>query len=289
MKTYIPVQISLLLVLLPLTIYSQDMEPVSIPLSNPGEPGTLHVGLVMGSVTVTAGNSDEVQFTYSGAGEGDFGIGNLIGNVMSGLFNHEDDDSTESDREGLTRIPNPTLGIDATERANSVNINVPPTGGSVKLDITVPENFSLNLSTVNGGDIIVEGISGKHELSNVNGRIVMTDVKGSAVVNTVNGNIVVVFSEVTENAPMSFTTVNGDIDLSVPGNTGFNVRMRSEWGEIYSDFDMALNRASVNRESEQSSDTYKVSIDQWVTGSVNNGGPEWVFRTLHGDIMIRRR
>lgn len=34
---------------------------------------------------------------------------------------------------------------------------------------------------------------------------------------------------------------------------------------------------------------YKVKIEQWVNGSINRGGPEMLFKTFNGDIIIRSK
>ncbi|MDZ7717684.1 MAG: hypothetical protein U5K72_02545 [Balneolaceae bacterium] len=103
----------------------------------------------------------------------------------------------------------------------------------------------------------------------------------------VNGDITASFNNIGDN-PMAFSNVQGDIDITLPSDAGVTAKMRSEWGEVYTDFQMEIDRS--NRESiEADTDVYRVSINNWITGRINGGGPEYMFKTLRGDIYLRKR
>lgn len=242
-------------------------QQIAIPLSNPGQPGSLELGVVRGSITVTGYDGDEVQINYG------------VENASSG--------QQQVTRQGLRRISGSGIGFEVTEDDNEVDVNGVSPMRSVDFRVSVPRNFALHLSTVNGGEIRVENVSGEMEISNVNGAITLVNVGGSVVANTVNGDISATFRSVTDGKPMSFTNLNGDIDVTFPPGVQMNARMRSEWGEIYTDFDMDLDRSgSVDRSGN--SGTYKVSVNNWINGAINGGGPEYQFRSMRGDIYIRR-
>lgn len=264
MKTF-KLLFTLLLSLVLGVVSSLAQERVVIPLSNPGEPGQLELGIVRGSISVVGGDREEVIINYS---SGD---------------NYED---SPQQKNGLRRISDNSVGFEVTENDNEVEIGGAPPQSDVNFSISVPRNFSLYLSTVNGGDITVENVSGEMEISNVNGDVTLSNVGGSASVNTVNGDITGSFNSIGDN-PMAFTTVQGDIDITFPANASVTAKMRSEWGEVYTDFEMNIDRS--NRESiEADSDVYRVSINNWINGKINGGGPEYMFKTLRGDIYIRK-
>lgn len=248
-------------------ITSLAQERVVIPLSNPGEPGQLELGIVRGSISVSGTEGEEVIINYD---SGD-----------------NTDRNSPQTKNGLRRISDSSIGFEVTENNNEVEIGGASPHADVNFSISVPRNFSLYLSTVNGGDVIVENVSGEMEISNVNGDVTLTNVGGSASVNTVNGDVTATFNSIGDN-PMAFTTVQGDIDITLPANASVTAKMRSEWGEVYTDFEMNINRS--NRESiEADSDVYKVSINNWINGNINGGGPEYLFKTLRGDIYIRKQ
>lgn len=266
-KIYILPLLAFILLLTP-TTYAQDR--LTIPLSNPGEPGKLELGVVRGTINVSGYSGNEVIINYSGTGsEGS------SQNVTQG---------------GLRRISNNSVGFEVEEDNNVVEINGVSPMQDIKFDISVPRNFSLALSSVNGGGITIENVNGDLEVSNVNGEINLINISGTAVANTVNGDIKATFNRVSADKPMAFSNLNGDIDVTLPANAQVSAKMKSEWGEIYTDFDMNIDRSEegeVNTSSD--SDTYKVSVNNWVYGKINGGGPEYKFSSMRGDIYIRKK
>lgn len=267
MKTF-KLLLSLILSLLFGVMSISAQERVVIPLSNPGEPGQLELGIVRGSISVTGSDTEEVIINYDGGGD-----------------SNGDSPAT---RNGLRRISDNSIGFEVTEDDNEVEIGGTSPQADVNFSLSVPRNFSLYLSTVNGGDVVVENVNGEMEISNVNGDVTLTNVGGSATVNTVNGDITASFNSINADSPMAFSNVQGNIDITLPENVSVTAKMRSEWGEVYTDFEMNIDRS--NRENIQAdSDVYRVSVNNWITGNINGGGPEYMIKTLRGDIYIRKQ
>jgi hypothetical protein len=88
---------------------------------------------------------------------------------------------------------------------------------------------------------------------------------------------------------MSFSTLNGDIELILPSSTKANFKMKTDMGEIFTDFDMAIQQQDPKVEKDNSSGTYKVSLTKWVYGEINGGGPEITLQSMHGDFYIRKK
>lgn len=244
-------------------------EQVAIPLSNPGEPGKLKLGIVRGSISVSGYEGQEVIVRYGG---------------------EEATPDREVTKNGLRRISSNSVGFEAKEYQNEIEVGGVSPMRDISFNISVPRNFSLELSTVNGGDIQVDNVNGEMEISNVNGEITLSNVSGSAVANTVNGDIQASFNSVDPNKPMAFSNLNGDIDVTLPAETQVTVKMKSEWGEIFTDFEMDINRQDRGKvNSSTDSGTYRVSVNNWIYGSINGGGPEYLFKSMRGDIYIRRK
>lgn len=253
------------------TAQESELDLFTVPLSQPSKAGKLVVNQISGSIEVIGYSGTEVIVKAS------FGERNT----------HKHKDRTT--KNGLKRISNASLDVRAEEKNNVVQIVNEQHSRETNLSIKVPVNFSLKLSTINNGDINVQGIKGEMEISNVNGEITLLDVDGSAAVDTTNGDIKVVFNSVTPDANMAFSSFNGDVDVSFPSNLRANVKAKSDMGEIFTDFDMvvAKQKPVVNRET--SSSTYKVQVEQWVNGTINGGGAEMLFKTYNGDIVIRAK
>src|SRR6267142_2129175 len=104
---------------------------------------------------------------------------------------------------GIKRIGGNAGGdITAEENHNTVNISSGLSHFS-RIEIKVPQTgATIDIGTVNEGNIEVENVSGQLEVSNVNGSISCSNVGGSVVANTVNGNVIVSFKSVDPQAPM---------------------------------------------------------------------------------------
>ncbi|GAB4249594.1 MAG: hypothetical protein Tsb0034_28920 [Ekhidna sp.] len=246
-------------------------EKITIPLSSPGKKGKLEVGLVRGDIKIEVYNGKEVIIQAT-AGKGDC---------------HDcDDDHGKPAPAGMKKISSSPIELEASEENNRVEIETNSWQKPINLDIKLPSNFDLNISTVHG-NVTVKGISGTHEISSVNGPIKLTDIGGSVVSNTVNGDIIANFTTVNANEPMSFVTLNGDVDITFPASIKAKAKMRSERGEIYTDFDMTVD--SSKPEVKSGDGEYKVSINSWVYGNINGGGPEYTFKNMQGNIIIRKK
>ncbi len=253
-----------------LPLQTEAQEQIAIPLTNPGEPGRLSIGIVRGSISVSGYDGEEVLVSYGG--------------------DSEEDNEQEVTENGLRRISNNSVGFEASEDDNEVEISGSSPMRTISFDISVPQNFSLELSTVNGGNIVVENVEGEMEISNVNGEVILRNVGGSALVNTVNGDIEATFQKVNPDKPMAFSNLNGDISVTLPANTRMSAKMKSEWGEVFTDFEMDIRRTNDKKVNAKSKNgTYKVSVNNWIYGDINGGGPEYLFKSMRGDIYIRQQ
>ena len=159
----------------------------------------------------------------------------------------------------------------------------------INLSLKVPkQDVKLKLNTINEGDIEVADINGELELNNVNGAITANGISGSVVATTINEDVKVVFVSVDPGAAMAFSSLNGNVDITFPADTKANLKLKSDMGEIYSDFDVAVEKSQRNVNRTAESGMYKLNIDDWVYGKINGGGPEFMMKNMQGDIYIRK-
>ncbi|SIT84005.1 DUF4097 family beta strand repeat-containing protein [Pontibacter indicus] len=251
----------------PLLAQSTAGEEIRVPLTKPNEAGSLEISLVTGSISVTGTKGKEVVIKAS-AGE-----------------------SRTREREeagGLKRIPNTNLGLTVTEQNNKVQLSTEAVTRRVNLEIQVPQNFSLRLSTVNNGELAVRNVNGNLELSNVNGSILLENVSGNAVANTTNGYVKANILRWDGKSPMAFSTLNGNVDVTLPANSKFNTKLRSDRGEVYTDFEMTQEAAQTKAGSRNEKGLYRVSTADFISGKVNGGGPEILIKNMNGNIYLRK-
>lgn len=247
-------------------------EQLTVALSAPGKPGSLELDLVNGSIHVAGYGGRDV--------------------VIDAVAHPRQDDrrpTSRAETNGMKRLSSAaSLNLTAEEKNNHVEITTDSYQRPIDLTIKVPQNFSLKLSTVNNGDITVDNVTGELEITNVNGAIKLSQVAGSAVANTVNGNLIVIFKSVTAGAPMAFSTLNGKVDVTFPGSIRAALKMKSERGEVYSDFDVAVDKGAAKVTRTTQNGLSRLSTDDWTYGKVNGGGPEVMLKTFNGDIFLRK-
>jgi hypothetical protein len=254
---------SLLTVLLPAT-YCQS-EQLVINLSPGSIPGLLTFENPKGSIRVTGYDGDVI--------------------LISGTLRYSDAEIPASN--GMRRIEQNAIDISAEVKGNNIILLCKTTGKTVDFDIKTPRNFSLKLRSLDNGDVEIININGEIEVENANGDISLENIAGSAVLSSVHGKISAVFREVNTASPMMLTSFEGDITITLPGSINARLKMKSENGEILSDFDIKpVKRQPVVRNVE---DTRIYSLEDWVIGSINAGGPEYIIRTYNGNVYIRKK
>ena len=193
--------------------------------------------------------------------------------------------------EGMKRIEAGGAGLTVDEENNVVRIHT-SWGRSSDILVRVPFATTLKLKCMNGGELKVAHVTGDHELSNLNGALTATNITGSLVANSLNGRVLVTMDKVTPDKPMSFSTLNGDVDVTLPGDMRGTVKMKSDNGDVFSDFEIKLNpnaSAPVVEDGRGKGGKYRVKVDHSTSGTINGGGPDLNFRTTNGSIYIRRK
>ncbi|MBO0322944.1 DUF4097 family beta strand repeat protein [Muricauda sp. CAU 1633] len=246
----------------------KEIDLFTVPLSNPSKAGKLELDQISGSISVTGYEGKEV-------------IVKVL--VMDG------DNSSNSTKNGMKRVGSSGLNISAEESNNVVRINNEAWNRKTDFEIKVPYNFSLKLETVNNGSIKVSGVAGDLEISNVNGSITLENVEGAVSADTTNGAVKVDFKAIDNSANMVFSSFNGDVEVTFPKSLKADVKAKSDMGDVYTDFDMTLAESKPEVDKKQGSGRYKVTMEQWVRGKINGGGPELLFKTFNGDILIRSK
>jgi hypothetical protein len=209
-------------------LYAQEKaaDKATVPFSNPGEPGLVKAGVHNGSITVTGYNGKEVV---------------VEARVREKLVTEEEIKRNEKAR-GLKLIQVDTTGLRVMEDENVMRISVSSFKQTVDLSIRVPYATSVSISANENGDVRIENVSGEIEVSNHQGNIDLIGISNAVVAHAYEGEIKAVFKSVSPDLPMSFTSWQGDIDVTLPSATKANLKMKSGEGEVYTDFDLQIVR-----------------------------------------------
>jgi hypothetical protein len=245
-------------------------ESLTVPLSSPGKPYSLKVHLVTGSIKIVG---------YEGK--------DVIVNVTP--RKNDDEEKSVDTKNGMKRISvSGGYEVTAKEADNTVTINTGNPNKALDLELKIPQDVKLKIGTVNDGEVIVENVSGELEVNNVNDKITLTNISGSVVANTVNGDITVTFKTIDPKAPMAFSTLNGDVNVTLPADTKANLKLKSDNGDVFSDFDIDIDKTPTKIDKTTEPGMYKIKKDDWVYGKINGGGPEMMMKNMQGDIYVKK-
>jgi DUF4097 and DUF4098 domain-containing protein YvlB len=141
---------------------------------------------------------------------------------------------------------------------------------SVEYRIVVPRTTSFDEIKLGNGGLKIRGVTGNVKASSVNGGIKAESLSGSANLSTVNGAVEAGFERVTASSPISLTSVNGAIRLSIPAGSGAKVSASNVSGGIDSEFGQPTRVQGAHK----------------LTTTVHRGGPEIRLNNVNGGISI---
>lgn len=164
-----------------------------------------------------------------------------------------------------------------------------PEGYDFQFDVVleVPTNATLNLRTVDKGDLQVEGVHGKLHVSHVNGTVKISDAVKLANARSVNGDVWVYYHQ-TPQSDANFSTINGQIQVYTAEHLNARVAAKSMNGQLYTSFTyQSLSPKLIKTTSSKGNQTtYK--IDESFSLQVGEDGPQLSFETLNGDMYLRK-
>ncbi len=208
------------------------------------------------------------------------------------------DDEEECDRDGSYRSPNRRARRWSEDHQIRVNFTVRiPAGirvragsgnGDVSVDGGGPEVIAASgngridvagsagsvTATSGNGKVTVDGARGPVEASSGNGDIRVTTSLGPVEASSGNGSIDVSMDKLEGSPPMSFSTGNGRITVTVPEAFGAELESNTGNGHVTVDFPIQMRgRLDPSR----------------IRGTIGNGGGRLVMTSGNGDLEIRKR
>jgi DUF4097 and DUF4098 domain-containing protein YvlB len=235
------------------------------------------LALAAGGLNATVIRTPRAEFraSYSLASNGRVVIQNLYGDVQIIAWDR-DEVLVEATKHSTdpSRLNDAQIVVDTT--SGMVSIRTQYTGGdaehpaSVEYHIMVPRGANLeNVKLVNGG-LSLRGIAGPVKASSVNGSIKAERMEGQVELSTVNGFLEAGFQRISKCNPISLSSVNGPIKISLPLGAGANVSAHNLSGGIDADFGRAWRAPGGHR----------------LEAAVNGGGTHIRVQNVNGGISI---
>lgn len=251
-------------------VFAQEPEAdrLTIPFRDPSRPGVVKANLISGSVAVHPHSGNDVIIEASRKGS-------------------RRKPSKEAP-EGMRRISAASTGLRAEEDNNVINVSLSPSNSS-QLVIQAPSRTSWKLRTIQGS-IVVDKVEGDVEAESVHGSINLNGLGGSATAHVLHGKLVAKVDAINPAKPLTFSSVHGDIDVTFPHDAKLTLKINTVHGDVFSDFDVNLppRARDVQKDKEGEKIQYRVKTGSEMVAAINGGGPEVTFKTLHGNIYIRK-
>jgi hypothetical protein len=242
---------------------------IDLPFSDPSRPGTLSAQVLDGDITVQGYDGNVVVIE-------------VAGDVASR--------DVPEQAQGLRRILGGP-GFTFSEANNVVSIT---SGWEDEQDLVVRVPFAtaLRLEVVDG-DVGISDVVGAIELNAVDGDVRLERIAGSVLANVVDGDIVAVLVDIPADSPTSFSSVDGDIDLTLPPDSNATLTLRSFSGEVFTDFEIDILTELISGANMPQPGTGRPpgpgpSMSRTVQGTINGGGRDIGLQTMEGNIYLRR-
>ncbi len=217
----------------------------------------------------------EFRQTYSLHPNGRVTIQNLYGDVRITAWDR-DEVLVEAFKKSSDprQLDDARIVVDSSSEAVSIRTQYAGANAerpaSVEYRIMVPRSANLdNVRLINGG-LSISGLAGNIRASSVNGSIRAERLEGQADLSTVNGWLEADFHRIDRANPISLSTVNGPIRLSIPCGAGVELFARNLSGGIESEFGRVARAASGHR----------------LHTTVNRGGAQIRVNNVNGGIAI---
>jgi DUF4097 and DUF4098 domain-containing protein YvlB len=247
----------------------ETADRLTVPFSDPTRAKTVKINLLHGNITVRGYEGNEV--------------------IIEGTPQSSERRGAPA---GMRRIPMRSTGLEAEEENNTVRISANALSQYVNMTVQVPRATSLQLKSVNSNLLTVENVEGDIEANCTNGKVALNNVSGSVIAHSLNGGINATINQVRGDKPMSFSTLNGNIDVTLPATIKARMKFKADHGDVFTDFDVTTEpapKATVEERREGNRGKYRISVDRSVYGTVNGGGTEMSFTTVNGRIYVRKK
>ncbi|MFT4685547.1 MAG: DUF4097 and DUF4098 domain-containing protein YvlB [Neolewinella sp.] len=191
-------------------------------------------------------------------------------------------------------------GFDLSSQVFDDKVVVSQVGkGNGTVMIYVPNTSVVKVvkSTHRGGDLEVDNFKGELDVSMMYHNVNMSNVYGPVAVNTVHGGIEAIYSSGPPAQDLHLHSTYGAVDVTLPKNVKADLRLSTNYGDIYTDFDIDVkaNMKEAFKEDEHDDDEGHGHDDckcgsnsSGLTGSLNGGGKLISLRATYKDIYLRK-
>lgn len=245
---------------------------------------TLFAALLALALPLTAAAlqmTEDSTFTHPLSAGGRVSLENVNGDVTIEAWD-QDEVKIEAVKRGRSQEALDAAEIEIEARGESIHIETRykrqerrgREAASVDYTVYVPRSAELDEIDLVNGSLTIEGVDGDVAASTVNGRVRASGLTGNASISTVNGGLEVAFAELDADRSIELSSVNGSLELAMPGHADVDVDASTVHGRIRNDFGLEVDRSEF--------------VGRKLRGSVGRGGARIELSNVNGSIDIRQ-
>ncbi len=243
------------------------------------------------------------KFEYTPKVKNKIEIANLLGDISlqnstGGAIVIESDFNLERpDRAAGLKLlgameDNTDLGVNVSEENGIVSIQgATRQVRDYKYKILIPSGMAVSLdygSPFAKEDVNVDSFTGSLEIKTLNANVKITKSSGPFTINTISGNLEITFDKISQTEPTSLATVNGIIDVSLPGSDKANIEISTINGNVYNNLDLKAVAKAVEKDKRgYGMDVVRMQGENSYT--LNGGGQKVYLKSISGNIYLRKR
>ena len=145
---------------------------------------------------------------------------------------------------------------------------------TVEFRVLVPRGVRVGVNTINGA-VSVDGVTAEVDAGTINGELEVTTTGGPVNATNINGSVRARLGRLDSDAPMEFTTVNGNVIVEFGGDFGADVDLQTVNGSLNTNFEMTVSG--------------RLDPKHLRTHIGRAGGPRVRLETVNGSVELRRR
>ena len=229
------------------------------------------------AVTAHAQLSQEFHRTVSLPANGRVSLDNINGNVeITGWNRNEVQIDAVKQARDQQRLDEASIEVETSSDSVKIHTQYPHNHtnnnpASVNYTLHVPQNARLDGISLVNGSLTVEKMMAEVDAKLVNGKAHIRDLSGEANISNVNGSIEANYASLNNVRQIKLRSVNGSIELGLPGSPNAEVKASSVNGGIKTDFPLAVQGAFSGRS---------------LSGTLGSGGTRIELSTVNGSMHI---
>lgn len=148
--------------------------------------------------------------------------------------------------------------------------------------IQLPKSMALDYShnTYNSEHLLISGVTKEIIVSTNYTNVELDNVTGPMSVKTVYGSIDAAFTSLNQESSVSLNSVYSHVDVTVPGSSKANLKLKTPYGQIYTDMDINVTAGE---------DGMKNVSSKRVSGTINGGGVDFIIQSGYDNIYLRKK